>query len=395
MTITLKGVHMNRRIYDYWVATLQDGYMGNLVELTERAGGAEALYEMSAYDLTEKLGISVRLDRYIREHRPGMGEIAKGYESLAKKGINYIDHTDDDFPQRLREIPSPPYALFVKGRLPDEDVPSVAIVGARQCSEYGRLSADYLGSRLAKEGVQVISGMAVGIDGLAMEAALSAGGSTFGVLGCGVDIPYPSKNRQLYEKLCAGSNGVISEYAPGTCAEPRRFPPRNRLISGLCDVLIVVEARAKSGTLITVDMAIDQGREVMVVPGRLTDDLSTGCLRLLYQGAHPVISIESVMEHLGPKRAAEPVKINKRKKTAGTSDSNRPIGSTSDKGVILPEEMRKVFMLLTIDPQSTEQIALGAAISVSEAMIILSRLEMMQMAREIWPGYFVRHVTAS
>jgi len=121
--------------------------------------------------------------------------------------------------------------------------------------------------------------MAWGIDGIAQSAALCAGGKSFAILGCGVDITYPAKNRSLYDKLCENGNGVISEYAPGTRAEPRRFPPRNRIISGLCDVLLVVEARAKSGTLITVDMAIDQGRTVMVVPGRLTD---RPVLRLLW-----------------------------------------------------------------------------------------------------------------
>ena len=368
---------MEERIYDYWVATLQDGYLGNLTELVRRAGGAKAFYGLTGTEMTERLGISNRLADYFAERKKDEDLIEKEYELLEKKEISYVNHTDHDFPTRLKCIPSPPYGLFVKGRLPDASRPAVAVIGSRECSEYGRIMAEYFGGNLAKEGIDIISGMAWGIDGIAQSAALAAGGRSYGVLGCGVDITYPSKNMVLYRKLCRNENGLISEYAPGTAAEARRFPPRNRLISGLCDVLIVVEARAKSGTLITVDMAIDQGRTVMVVPGRLTDSLSAGCINLMYQGALPATSIDTVMEQLGMTVSS------KRSKRAGVDAQKN-----NDKK--LPEDMRIVASQLTLDPRSIDEIAELADMPVMTVMTILSKLEMEGIAKEVYPGRFVR-----
>ena len=385
---------MEDRIYDYWVATLQDGYIGNITGFTQKAGGAKELYKMTADKMQEMLGLSPRLAAYIDEHRTDTGILEEEFLMLAENGVIYKDHKDDDFPRRLCNIPSIPYGLFVKGSLPADDEPLVAIVGARECSEYGRLMAEYLGKRLAAEGVGIVSGMAWGIDGLAQDAALSAGGRSYAVLGCGVDVVYPAKNRGLYNRLLENGSGVISEYAPGTRAESRRFPPRNRIISGLCDVLIVVEARAKSGTLITVDMAIDQGREVMVVPGRLTDSLSAGCLKLMDQGAHPVTGIDSVLEKLHL-RSSSKRERTKNDRTKSNRTKSAGAERKTGKSAAIPEELNKVLMLLTIDPQSTEQIADRAGMPVETAMVILTKLEMLGFAREVWPGYFVKQTAVS
>lgn len=446
---------MEERIYDYWAATLQDGYLGNLVGMVEAVGGARAMFEMSKRQMVGALGITKTLADYIEEKKGDIRWIEEQYYGLQKKGISYVNHTDSDFPARLRNIASMPYGLFVKGELPDPAAASVAIIGARECSEYGRLMAEFFADRLAKERVQIISGMAWGIDGVAQCAAVNAGGRSFAVLGCGVDITYPTKNRILYKKLCENGNGVISEYAPGTPAEARRFPPRNRLISGLCDVLIVVEARARSGTLITVDMAIDQGRTVMVVPGRLTDKLSAGCINLLYQGALPATGIEAVLEQLGINRQLELADIcggeevfeanaadggSKEKfvpKTASDSKKNKCVGNVMD-GVIkgkyagkdkdekvenemgclrkkkesgrhvnikmmektvresakrdIPEELTVVLDVLALEPKSIEEIANSAGIGPDVAMIILTKLEIENLAREVSPGYFVRQL---
>lgn len=367
---------MDNEIYDYWVATLQDGYLGKLTELVTQAGGAKAFYELSV-DQMRRLGMSQRLADYVADRKTDEDLIEKEYSMLREKKIRYVNHTDDDFPSRLRDIPSPPYGLFVKGNLPEETRPAVAVIGSRECSEYGRVMAEYFGGNLAKEGVAVISGMAWGIDGIAQAAALAAGGKSYGILGCGVDITYPAKNMVLYKKLCKDGSGLISEYAPGTAAEARRFPPRNRLISGLCDVLIVIEARAKSGTLITVDMAIDQGRTVMVVPGRLTDSLSAGCINLMYQGALPATSIETVMEQLGMKSGR---KRSKRGDVVAVSKNKKE----------LPEDMQTVASMLTLDPRGTDEIASLSGLPVETVMIILSKLEMEGIAKEIWPERFVR-----
>ena len=208
-----------------------------------------------------------------------------------------ILRTDREYPRRLLEIPQAPKQLYVRGKLPEEGVPSVAVIGARDCSYYGQEVAKRLGRLFGENGIQVISGMARGIDGIGQQAAVQAGGSSFAVLGCGADICYPRQNQDLYDRLCK-QGGVISEYEWGTPPRAGYFPPRNRIVSGLADAVIVVEARKKSGTLITVDMALEQGKEVYAVPGRLVDDLSSGCNYLIKNGAGILLDMEEFMEEL-------------------------------------------------------------------------------------------------
>ena len=205
-------------------------------------------------------------------------------EELEKKGIKTVCIEEEAYPFRLREIYDAPYMLFYKGKLPEEEMRPVAVIGARRCSDYGRRAAVYFGRELAKAGVPVISGLAVGIDGLSQSACVEAGGVSYGVLGSGVDVIYPAGNRQLYRDL-QERGGVLSEYLPGTRADAWHFPRRNRIISGMADLVLVVEAREKSGTLITVECALQQGREVFAVPGRVGDNLSLGCNRLIRDGA--------------------------------------------------------------------------------------------------------------
>jgi len=219
------------------------------------------------------------------------------YECMARRGIFLVTHGEAAYPDRLSQIPDSPYALYYAGALPQEGRRAVALIGARDCTEYGRYMAERFGAALARAGVQVISGMARGIDGIGQSRALKEGGYSMGVLGCGVDVCYPKENRELYEALLAGG-GVCSEYPPGVEPRALQFPPRNRIISGLADAVLVIEAREKSGTLITVDMALEQGREVYALPGRATDPLSGGCNRLIRQGAGLVSTPEELLEEL-------------------------------------------------------------------------------------------------
>ena len=205
-------------------------------------------------------------------------------ESQEKEGIRFVYFGEETYPKRLRNIPNPPFGVFYKGKLPKEDRPAVSVIGARECSEYGRRCAELFGKSLAGYGVQIISGMARGIDGTSQRAALDGGGETFGILGSGVDVVYPKENMFLFRDVIA-NGGVISEYRPGTEAKSVLFPARNRIIAGLCDVLLVVEARHRSGTYITVCQALEQGRDIYAVPGRITDGLSDGCNQLIKDGA--------------------------------------------------------------------------------------------------------------
>lgn len=208
--------------------------------------------------------------------------------------IEEIPAFDSRFPERLREIPESPGCIYLKGRLPDPVEMTVGIIGARDGTEYGKMVARTLAKELSEYGISIISGMAYGIDTAAHEGALLGGGKTYAVLGCGVDICYPAINRKLYSKI-QEEGGIISEYPEGSPPLPHHFVARNRLIAGLSDILIVVEAKERSGTFITVDRALEQGKQVFVVPGRITDPLSRGCNRLLMEGASLCLSKEDIL----------------------------------------------------------------------------------------------------
>lgn len=212
------------------------------------------------------------------------------------------------YPPLLRAIPDPPPVLWLRGETPPELLarPSVAIVGARACSSYGRSVARTLGRELAAAGLVVVSGMARGIDSEAHRGALDAGGVTVAVLGCGIDRDYPAANRDLARRIVE-KGLIVSEYEAGVEPAPWRFPARNRIIAGLCSATVVIEARERSGALITADFALEDGREVMVVPGEITSAVSAGSNALLRLGATPVTAAADVLEAYGIECVVEPV----------------------------------------------------------------------------------------
>jgi DNA processing protein len=224
-----------------------------------------------------------------------------GYlRGLGKSGIRWLARSDPAFPSLLRAIHDPPPGLFVRGNGPVELLrgPAVAVVGARSCSPYGAQVARSCGRELAGAGLVVVSGLARGIDGEVHRGALEASGATVGVLGCGIDRDYPASNRDLARRI--GETGlIVSEYAPGVEPAPWRFPARNRIIAGLAAATVVVEARERSGALITADLALEEGREVFAVPGEITSSLSAGTNALLRIGATPLTSPADVLESFG------------------------------------------------------------------------------------------------
>jgi len=223
-------------------------------------------------------------------------------EYLAANRIKPVLLNDANYPELLREIDQPPPVLFVKGELPQKTPLPIAVIGSRACSDYGRDAARRLSGELAQNGACIISGMAYGVDKIASEAALehSRGGCpTIAVLGCGVDVAYPPDNRALYDELCERA-AVVSEFLPGTKPEAFNFPRRNRIISGMSRGVLVVEAAMKSGTRITVDCALEQGRDVFAVPGRITDAMSEGTNEMIRAGmAKPVFSVADILEEYG------------------------------------------------------------------------------------------------
>ena len=214
--------------------------------------------------------------------------------------INSISPQDSKYLQIITTIAIPPKKLHFIGKIPDSRVPTVAIVGSRKPTAYGKEVTYQLAFDIAKRGVVIISGLALGVDAIAHRAALDAGGKTLAVLANGVDIIYPATNRDLAYDVLAHEGAIISEYEPGTEARDFQFLERNRIVSGLSDAIIVTEAAARSGTLSTAAHALEQGREVFVVPGNITSPLSAGCNNLIKQGAHPITCAEDVLEIIAP-----------------------------------------------------------------------------------------------
>ena len=226
---------------------------------------------------------------------------AEGFQKrLSKSGVRWLARSDAAFPPLLAAIHDPPVGLFLRG---DGDValllqPTVAIVGARAVSPYGATVARMLGRDFAAAGLVVLSGLARGVDGEAHRGALDAGGPTVAVLGCGIDRDYPASHATLARRIAADGL-IVSEYAPGVAPAPWRFPARNRIVAGLCAAAVVVEARERSGALITADLALEEGRDVFAVPGEITSSVSAGSNGLLRLGAIPLTRPSDVLEHFG------------------------------------------------------------------------------------------------
>ena len=329
------------KAYEHWL--LQAAGTGNrgFLRLLRKERNARQIYEeVTAGTLKENLPEryqkkAEKLERFHPDY-----DIEAGYKRLSQRGIKLVVEGEEEYPERLQKIPDPPYGLYYAGKLPDKEKKAVAIIGARDCSEYGRYMAKRFSTALARADIDVISGMARGIDGISQQAALQAGGYSLAVFGCGVDVCYPAEHRDLYDSLLE-RGGVCSEYLPGTEPRAMLFPPRNRIISGLADVILVVEAREKSGTLITVDMALEQGKEVYALPGRATDPLSRGCNRLIKQGAGLVETPEELIGNL-----------------RGSLSHAEKNGKnwTQQEMVFLEGTQQRLWELLDFAPQSAEQL---------------------------------------
>ncbi len=241
-------------------------------------------------------GLSANLVNNLIQVRSGKS-LEQIWERMVAEGISVLTWEDEVYPRRLKEISQPPPVLFVRGELCLDDEWAVAIVGTRRATSYGRHVTGEVAAALARNGVTIVSGLARGVDGLAHQAALDAGGRTIAVLGCGVDRIYPPEHRRLAEQIIA-HGALISDYPPGTPPEAVNFPPRNRIISGLSLAVVVVEAGQSSGALITASFAADQGRDVFAVPGNITAPQSKGTNRLIQDGAYPLLDPKEVLESL-------------------------------------------------------------------------------------------------
>ncbi len=288
-------------------------------------------------------------------------------KALKMNGIRVVKKGEANYPQKLMPYANKPEFLFYKGSLPDNGKASVAMIGARACSDYGRTMAKTIAGDLSAAGVQIISGMARGIDTYSQLGALEGNAPTFAVMGCGVDICYPAENMELYHNIIAHGGGIISEYPPGVEPKPWHFPMRNRIISGLSDKIVVIEAKEKSGSLITVEWALEQGKDVMALPGRVGELLSIGCNRLIKTGAGIVTSSEDILEELHMEKVAP-----------------------DKKTVAVAEEFRPIYEALELQPKSLYEIMERADCDYTTAVSILLKLQLMGIIEQPVENYYVR-----
>ena len=356
--------------YKYWFANVKVITRGKKIRLIDRFKTAKAIYYIEETGLRSCGFLN---DKEIQEFITcrKAADIKEDYKEFEKKKIRLITYEMDEYPSKLKDISTPPYALYVKGQLPDESKKSASIVGARDCTPYGETYALSFGKFFGENDIQVISGMARGVDSFGHRGALNGKGKTFAVLGCGVDICYPRENIGLYTDILDNGGGIISEFPPGTNPLANNFPARNRIISALSDIVLVMEAREKSGSLITADMALDQGKDVYALPGPINSDLSAGCNRLIYQGAGILLSRKQLIEELdiiATELTEKTVKIEK----------------------CLENEEKLLYSRLTLYPKDISALIEETGINADIAVRTMVSLQIKGIVREITRNHYVR-----
>lgn len=287
----------------------------------------------------------------------------KELDRAEKAGISIITLNDSTYPAILRNIHDPPFLLYVKGAPQTLACAGIGVVGARAATEYGKRVSKNLATRLVGKGLTVISGLALGIDTAAHKGALAAGGKTIGVLGCGIDVVYPRQNVRLFREI-SESGAIVTEYPMGTRPEGYHFPARNRIISGLSLGVAVVEAARKSGSLITAQLALDQGRDVFAIPGRVDSNKSEGTHRLLQDGAKLVHSVDDIIEELNPGLLGENFK--------------NPETGPNNKDFIqgLDAEAKLIYTHLDVYPKTIDEIIRGAGLKAQKVSELLLTMEL-------------------
>lgn len=357
--------------YAYWLACIHGIGTAKKRFFLEEDICAEELYHLPFEQLKRIEGMTEEDAKVILQSRRTWN-VDKEWFALMGKGIGFVSLEQSHFPKKVRHIPNPPYALYYVGTLPDETRKSVAIVGARGRSAYGSEVTRLLARALSDHGAQVISGLARGIDGDAHKGALDGQGDTFAVLGSGIDVCYPREHKYLYEKIIE-RGGMISEYPPGTPPAAHQFPARNRIISGLSDCVVVMEAKEKSGSLITADFAMEQGRDVYALPGRITDPLSQGCNQLIKQGAGIVKSVEDFLADLDILTENIYTQMDFRKN-------------------VLEKEERLVYSLTDFRPISLSTLMEKTDYPITKLLEIVEHLERMGLIKETFTNYYVRTI---
>lgn len=332
--------------------------------LLDRFGGPEHVFKASRRELETVEGIGERLAALITE-TDIQGKVRSELKLVEELNASIVTFTDKSYPNNLKQIYDPPPLLYVRGDLQAKDDLAISMVGSRLSSSYGRMITERIAGDMARHGVTIVSGMARGIDSAAHRGALSAGGRTIAVLGCGVDIVYPPENRRLFEEITA-HGAVISEFPMSTPPEGTNFPRRNRIISGLSLGVVVVQADSRSGSLITAGLALEQNRDVFAVPGNVGMARSRGTNRLIKQGAKLVESADDILEEILPRfqhQGLEPTDV-------------KPS---------LEDEEGRVFRIIEDEPAHIDSIIAQTGMDASRVSAILLQLELKGLVQQL-PG---------
>ena len=354
-----------------------------LVERKVKPSKFIEIYRINHGDINKTLDYFLKYENLKMGHRingkndqytgDGKNYYQRVIDFILKNKVGLIDISEDSYPDILRQIYLPPPLLFFKGNKIKEAKFSIAIVGSRRCTAYGREVTGYISRNLSEIGITVVSGLAVGIDSCAHKAALEGKGGSIGVMGCGIDIVYPPENRFLYEDIL--SNGsIITEFLPETPPLKSNFPIRNRIISGLCRGVVVIEAGEKSGAAITCEMALKQNREVFAVPGNIFNPMSKGCHKLIKEGAKLVESVDDILEEFS--QCYKGIL-----KLCVGSDVNNRKPKERHNTKLCGNEL-KVYEFIGYKAKSVEEIVRNLRIEVKEVLSILTSLEIKQLIKE-------------
>jgi len=328
--------------------------------LIQHFGDLEVAWKASAADLVEA-GLGRKVIERVIQAREEV-DLVKLWERIESQGIKILTWQDESYPGRLKEIDQPPPVLYIRGEYLPDDLFAVAIVGTRRVTAYGRQITEEISSFLAANGITVISGLARGVDAIAHQSTLKAGGRTIAVLGSGVDKIYPPEHRGLAEQMME-RGAIISDYALGTPPDASNFPPRNRIISGLSLAVVVIEAGETSGALITAEFAAEQGREVFAVPGSILAPQSKGTNKLIQRGALPLLSMNDLMQALDLTRVGEQ--------------------KAARKVIPADETEARLMNVLGSEPLHVDEIRNQAELPIEKVSATLALMELKGMVRQV------------
>lgn len=356
----------------YWLLLSSIQGVGNIIfkKLIERFGSPERVFSSDISELLKVDGIGNAIANNIIRSKADK-KIKEEIDKIERLGINLITLNDGNYPENLKRIYDPPPILYVKGGLKKEDVNAIAIVGARKATTYGKIVTERLSGELASYGYTIVSGMARGIDTFAHQGAIAAEGRTIAIFGSGIDIIYPPENGRLAEEIVE-CGAIISEFQPGILPEKTNFPRRNRIISGMSVGVLVIEASNDSGSLITANAALEQGREVFAIPGNINSRYSSGTNGLIKKGAKLVENIEDILEELLPQLAKREVGMLKKERRHDFS-----------------KEEELIWSLISHEPRHIDEITFGSGFPPSKVSAILLDLELKGAVHQLAGNLYV------